>query len=334
MIPLELAIAGIMLISLTIYVLSGGADYGGGVWDLLSFGPRAQAQRNLIAKAIAPIWEADHVWLILVIVLLFSAFPQAFAAITTGLHIPIMFMLIGIVLRGSAFTFRHYGTADDEKKHHWGLIFAVSSTITPIFIGIVVGAISSGNIVGVNRDFLETYVWPWLAPFPIAVGIFALSLFAFLAAVYLAQESKDSQLQSDFKARALASGVLVGIMALLVFLLSDKDAPSIRHALTSRPWTWPLHFATALSATGAFICLWQNRFRLAVICAAAQVTLIVWGWAFAQYPYLVLPTLTIFNAAAPAITLKLLLAALIAGVLFLFPAFYYLFWVFKSDRQS
>jgi cytochrome d ubiquinol oxidase subunit II len=334
MLPLEHLVAGIMLISLTIYVLSGGADYGGGVWDLLSFGPRAQAQRNTIAKAIAPIWEADHVWLILVIVILFTAFPQAFAAITTGLHIPIMLMLIGVVLRGSAFTFRHYGTPDDEKKHHWGLIFAVSSLITPIFIGIVVGAISAGNIFVGGRDFMQTYVWPWLGPFPIAVGVFALSLFSFLAAVYLAQESDDRELQNDFRKRALASGAFVGVMALVVFLLSAEGAPSIRHALTARPWTWPLHIATAFTAVGAFIFLWQKRFRLAVICAAAQVTLIVWGWAFAQYPYLVAPTLTIFNAAAPAITLKLLLAALIAGALFLFPAFYYLFWVFKGNRQS
>jgi cytochrome d ubiquinol oxidase subunit II len=327
---LEHIIAGAMLVALTIYVLSGGADYGGGVWDLFASGPRKVAQQKLIKNAIGPIWEADHVWLILAIVLLFTAFPSAYARITTALHIPLMIMLVGIVLRGSAFTFRTYSASGYQK--HWGLVFAIASMVTPIAIGIVIGAISSGNITFGHNNFWLIFMRPWLAPFPIAVGIFALCLFAFLAAVYLTVEAKEKELQEDFKVRALVSGVFVGVMALVVFSLAGNGAPFIREALVSRLWTWPLHIGTALLAIGAFFCLWTNRFRTAALCAAGQVTLIVWGWAFAQYPFLVQPNISIYTSAAPESVLKLLIAALACGAFLLFPSFYYLFYVFKRSQ--
>src|SRR5436853_3282711 len=146
MFSLEVLLAGAMLVSLTFYVLMGGADYGGGVWDLLAWGPRTRQQRELIAQALGPVWEANHVWLILVIVILFTGFPPAFAAIATALHIPLTLMLIGIVLRGSAFTFRSYDRREDNVQRRWGRIFAIASLITPILLGLVVGAIASGEI--------------------------------------------------------------------------------------------------------------------------------------------------------------------------------------------
>ena len=144
--PLETIIAGMMIASLVLYALLGGADYGGGVWDLFAFGPRARQQRALIAEAISPVWEANHVWLILVIVILFTAFPPAFAAIATALHIPITLLLIGIVLRGTAFTFRTYDVQRDDVQRRWSLLFSISSIITPVLLGITLGAIASGTI--------------------------------------------------------------------------------------------------------------------------------------------------------------------------------------------
>src|SRR4030095_15270455 len=140
---LELLVAASMLVSLTFYALLGGADYGGGVWDLFSRGPRADDQRTLIANAIGPIWEANHVWLILVVVILFTAFPVAFATIAIALHIPLTLLLIGIVLRGSAFTFRTYDSQRDSVQQRWGSLFSIASVITPVLLGIVLGAISS-----------------------------------------------------------------------------------------------------------------------------------------------------------------------------------------------
>jgi cytochrome d ubiquinol oxidase subunit II len=196
---LETIIAGVIIASLIIYALLGGADYGGGVWDLFAFGKRAPEQRKLIAEAIGPVWEANHVWLILVIVVLFTAFPPAFAAISTALHIPLALLLIGIVLRGTTFTFRHYDAQRDDVQRRWSLAFSIASIITPMLLGVTLGAIASGTIRVVNGVVVSGFFSSWLAPFPFAVGFFALSLFAFLAAVYLTLETPDSVLQEGFR---------------------------------------------------------------------------------------------------------------------------------------
>src|SRR5262247_2993236 len=166
MLSIDVLVAGAMMVSLTLYALLGGADCGGGVWDLFASGPRMRAQRELIAEAIGPVWEANHVWLILVVVLLFTAFPPAFAAIATALHIPLTLMLIGIVLRGSAFTFRSYDRREDNVQRRWGHVFAVASLITPILLGIIVGAIASGNIQVRGGVVTTGFIHSWLAPFP------------------------------------------------------------------------------------------------------------------------------------------------------------------------
>jgi cytochrome bd ubiquinol oxidase subunit II len=330
----EVLLAIIMVIALNFYVLLGGADYGGGVWDLFSFGPRRQKQRELIAEAIGPIWEANHVWLILVIVILFTGFPLAFGQISTYLHIPLTLMLVGIVLRGSAFTFRSYDTHDDAVQRRWGRMFAIASTITPVIIGIIVGAISSDKFPLVTSDFLSSFVWTWLRPFPVCVGFFALTLFAFLASVYLTVEAEDSELKEDFRKRGLVSAFLVFVLALSAFLLAADDAPHIRYVLTNSIWTIPLHLAVGSLAIGAIVSLWKRRYSAARVCAMLQVSLILWGWALAQFPFLVRPAITIYAAAAPKLTLDLLLGALIAGAVLLFPSFYYLFVVFKTKRTD
>jgi cytochrome d ubiquinol oxidase subunit II len=329
--PLETIIAGVMVASLILYALLGGADYGGGVWDLFAVGPRAPEQRGLIAKAISPVWEANHVWLILVLVILFTAFPPAFAAIATALHIPITLMLIGIVLRGTAFTFRTYDVQRDDVQRRWSLVFSIASIITPILLGTTLGAIASGTIQVENGVVTSGFLNSWLAPFPLAVGFFALALFAFLAAVYLTVEAEERALQEDFRLRALLSGVVVGVLALTVFSLAGTGAPTVRAGISRTWWALGLHFFTALFAIGAFFTLWTRRYRVARICAAAQVTLILLGWALAQFPHLVEPDLTISSAAAPQITLQLLLGALAAGALLLFPSYYYLIRVFKAE---
>lgn len=328
---METIIAGIMIASLVFYVLFGGADYGGGVWDLFAFGERAKRQRELIADAIGPVWEANHVWLILVIVVLFTAFPPAFAAIATALHIPLTLLLIGIILRGTAFTFRTYDAQRDDVQRRWSLVFSIASIITPILLGVTLGAIASGQIRVENGVVTTGYFNSWLAPFPLAVGFFALALFAYLAAVYLTLETGERDLQEDFRRRALASGAVVGLLALVVFLLAETGAPTVRAGISRSSWAIILHLLTAVSATGAFYALWTRKYKLARAFAAAQATLILLGWALAQFPYLIEPDVTITSAAAPRITLQLLLGALAAGALLLFPSYYYLFRIFKSE---
>jgi len=323
-----------MIASLVLYALLGGADYGGGVWDLFAFGRRARQQRSLIAEALSPVWEANHVWLILVIVILFTAFPPAFAAIATALHIPITLLLIGIVLRGTAFTFRTYDVQRDDVQRRWSIVFSSASIITPILLGTTLGAIASGTITVADGKVTSGFFNSWLAPFPIAVGCFALALFAFLAAVYLTLETPQRELQEDFRRRALVSGVVVGLLALTVFLLAKTGAPTVRAGISRTVWALGLHFFTAVFALSAFYTLWTRRYRLARLFAAAQVTMILLGWAFAQYPHLVEPHITITSAAAPRITLELLLGALVAGAILLFPSYYYLFVIFKAKTSK
>ncbi|HZI22739.1 MAG TPA: cytochrome d ubiquinol oxidase subunit II [Gemmatimonadales bacterium] len=333
-------LAGVIFVALNAYALLGGADFGGGVWDLLALGPRKQRQRELIANAIGPVWEANHVWLILAVVLLFTCFPPAFARLGTLLHIPLSLVLIGIVLRGSAFTFWRYGGAgpEDVEQRHWGVMFAVASLITPLLLGTTIGAIASGALGqtggGKGAGFFATYVAPWLNPFTLSVGVFALVAFAYLAAVYLTLEAPERDLRDDFRRRAMGSGVALLLVAALALLLSRRDAPLVRERLAFAPWALPLHVLTATAALVAFVALDRRRWRAARFAAAAQVSLILWGWALSQYPYVVPPDLAIADAAAPPVTLRLALGALTLGALVLFPSLFYLFRVFKARQPS
>ena len=200
-------LAGIILVSLSWYTLLGGADYGGGVWDLFATGPTAPRQREVIARAIAPVWEANHVWLIVAVTLLFAGFPGAFARIGTFLHIPLVAALTGIVLRGAAFVFRAYGPDDPRHEWWWGRVFAIASSLTPLVLGIIVGALTEGRLpVSPGTGFADTFVYPWLTPFTLAVGAFTLALFAYLAAVYLTLEADDAEVEAAFRLRAIGAG--------------------------------------------------------------------------------------------------------------------------------
>jgi cytochrome d ubiquinol oxidase subunit II len=332
-------VAGIIVLALNAYVLLGGADFGGGVWDLLAGGARRAEQRELIAQSIAPIWEANHVWLIVVVVMLFTAFPVAFGALGIVLHLPIALMLLGVVLRGSAFIFRSYGSRAEAHRRRWGAAFAAASVITPILLGDIIGALATGEVGRAyaragSGSFVETYVAPWLAVFPICVGLFALALFAFLAAVYLTVASRDAALREDFRVRALAAAVVVFAAAAASLFTASYAAPRIAGGVMTAPWAIALHVATGAAAIGAIAALWTRRYRAARVAAAAQTSLILWGWASSQYPFLIPDTLTIRQAAAPHVTLSLLLAGLAGGALILIPSLRYLFRTFSTSSST
>jgi len=328
----ELIVAGFMFMALIFYAVTGDADYGGGMWDLLATGPRADEQRKAIEKAIGPIWEADHVWLILIIVILFTGFPPAFATMMTALNIPFTLMLIGIVLRGSAFVFRKYDVKSEETHRRWSVLFGAASFFTPFIQGLTLGALSTGQIHIVDGRVVSGFFAGWLTPFAFACGLFALVLFAFLAATYLtADPSTERHVQDDFRSRALWSGAALVPIALIVFLTSKDGAPRMYHGLTQW-WAPVLVGTTIVFALAAFISLWLRRFALARIAAIAEVTLILGGWSVAQFPNLITPGITIFNAAAPEITLRLLTYALVVGAIILFPSLFFLFRVFKGKH--
>jgi len=324
-------LGAVILAALVAYALLAGADFGGGIWDLLAAGPRRAEQRALVEHAIGPIWEANHVWLILVVVVLFTGFPLAFAAVSTTLFTPLVLLLVGIVLRGAAFTFRAYDDRGDRVQARWGLVFSGSSVLAPLLLGVIVGALASGRLRVAPDGTPLSAPLAALSPFTAATGLFACALFAFLAATYLAVEAGGA-LRDDFRARALLGGVVVFLTAVVAAALSRSEAPVVFHGLTGRRWSLPLHAATAVAAVGAFAALLGRRFRLARLAAAAQAALIVLGWGASQYPYLVVTDVTLASASGPRATQVALLVALAAGALTLFPSLYLLFRVFKGER--
>lgn len=305
-------------ISLVLYFVTGGADFGGGTWDLLAAGPRKERQREAISRALGPIWEANHVWLILAVVVLFAGFPRAFQVVTTQLHVPLTLFLIGIVLRGSAFVFHQRG---------WARVFGWASTVSPLFLGMSVAAIAGGELTC-------GYFSPWTTPFALTVGLFAVAQCAFLAATYLAFETRaDVELSDDFRVRALVSGLVVGVLAFLALVLSRSGAPRLFEGLTAHPLAMVMHVMTAAVAVSALWSLRQRAYQLARFTAAAQVALVLGGWMSSQFPFLVVPGLTLESAAGHPSARTAIVWALVAGLPVLGPSLWLLFKVFKQERQ-
>jgi len=266
-------------------------------------------------------------------VLLFTGFPSGFAGMMTALNIPFTVMLIGIVLRGSAFIFRKYDSKSITVQRHWSAVFGIASVITPFSQGVILGALTTGQIRIVNDQVVSGFLTGWLTLFAFACGVFALVLFAFLAATYLTLDTKDQpDLQNDFRLRALWSGLTLVPIAGMVFLTSKQGAPEMYHGLT-RWWAPLLLIWTCLMSVAALAALWRRWFAVARIAAAGQVTFILVGWCLAQYPNIVTPDVTVTNAHAPEITLRLLVLALGVGAIVLLPSLVFLFYIFKGKEN-
>jgi cytochrome d ubiquinol oxidase subunit II len=328
---MTLYIAGLVLACLVLYALLAGADFGGGAWDLLATGPRADDQRRVIERAIGPVWEANHVWLIAVIVLLFSCFPRAYSVIATALHLPLTLMLFGIVLRGTSFVFRHYDTHAQPVWRAWSRAFAVTSVITPYMLGVCLGAAASGRIrVDAAGRPDPDLLAAWWAPFPLLTGAFVVATFAFLAAVYLTCETDDPALQDAFRARALGSAVVVTALAWAVFAVAWTDAPHLVDGLWRSAWAPPFQALTGALGVAILRALWTRRYARARALTIVQVTAVVCGFGAAQWPNLVTPDVTFANAAAPPEVLRTVAVGMTLGLAALAPAYAWLMAVFKG----
>ena len=333
---LEVLLGASLVGALTFYLLTGGADFGAGIWSFFAFGRSGQKQRALIDQAIGPIWEANHVWLIVAVTILFTAFPPAFALITTALHIPLTLMLLGIVLRGTAFAVRTHDITSSTDGGSttspiWRYLFAGSSLITPALLGISLGAVASGRLSAVSSpgSFMERFVAPWLAPFPLSVGLLTTTLVAYLAAVYLLVEAREAELRRRFARRAIISCCAVLFAAGIALWLARSGAPEIYAGLAHTTVGLLGVFLAVSLHLAALAALWRRHDRPARACAIAGAVVMFWGWALSQYPFLVEPHLTISHAA-PAPTLQLLFVSLLLGSVVLFPLLYYLYRIFKA----
>ena len=331
---LAFANGALLLLGIVLYALLGGADFGGGVWDLVARGPRADKQRQEIASAIGPIWEANHVWLIFTVVISFTVFPDVFAAISTALYIPLSLALVGIVLRGAAFVFRAYAHDVTLAQQGWGGVFAIASTGTPVILGMCAGAVATGDIRIIDGQFEGSYWTTWIAPFPIVIGLLSLVTCAYLAAVYMTNDVRgQGELENDFRRRALGSGVVFAVLATIALPLARSDAPQIWHGMTDRE-VWTIVPVGVLFAVASGWAVWSRRYSLARIAAAAEVVVLIVGWSLAQYPYLIVPDLTYQNAAASDPMLKASLIIFAIGSVFLVPSLILLFVLFKGKNPA
>jgi cytochrome d ubiquinol oxidase subunit II len=316
--------AGILFIAITAYAIFGGADFGAGFWDLVAGGPdRGRRPREVIDQSLGPVWEANHVWLIFALVVLWTGFPEAFASIMVTLFVPFTLAAFGVVLRGSSFAFRH-GAASLRERRALGAVFATSSVLVPFCLGAVAGAIASGRVPvgGVAGDPWAS----WINPTAILGGVLAVCTVAYLAAVYLVYDARrlsDDTMVEYFRRRAVIAAIVAGTVAFAGIFVLRTDAPYLFDGLTSR--ALPLVVISAIAGVTSLTLLIRHARRGARVGAVVAVGAIVVGWGVAQWDYLLPETLTVEEGAAPSGTIMALVVVTIAAAVFVFPAIGLLF---------
>ncbi|GHO83028.1 cytochrome d ubiquinol oxidase subunit II [Dictyobacter formicarum] len=318
--------------ALIVYAALGGADFGAGVWDLFAVGQLAKRQHGLINHALGPVWEANHVWLIFLIVGLFNVFPSAFYALSIALFFPFTIVLVGIVLRGAAFVYRYY--ALDESglfARAWSRVFSASSVLTPFFLGVSAAGVASGMLIASDGVPRATYLAGMLSPFAITIGAMAVALCATLAAVYLVVEARDTvrdeALTESYRTKALIAGAITAVLGALGLLLSISEAPIIWQGMLTR--SLPIVIATMIIGLATAIALYRRYYRLARILIIAETAFLLGSWGLSQYPYIIPPRYTIANSANDPTVITILLIGIVCGLVILLPSLYYLFSVFK-----
>ena len=325
------ATAILLWLGVTAYAIFGGADFGAGFWDLAAGGSEQGLRpRALIAEAIGPVWEANHTWLIFDLVILWTAFPPAFASIMSTLFIPLSLAAFGIVLRGAAFAFRPIATGLPGRRAA-GAVFAASSIVTPFFLGAAGGAIASGRVPSGNAagDPLAS----WLNPTSVLIGLLAIATCAYLASVFLVAEARrrsDPELVAYFRRRATLAAVVAGALAIAGIGVLQADAPALASGLASRGW--PLVAASGVLGTAALVLLRRGAPRVTRVLAAGAVVAVVWGWGVAQYPDILPGSLSLTDAASPSGSLEALMVIFVVAALVIAPSLAFLYRLDERGR--
>jgi cytochrome d ubiquinol oxidase subunit II len=324
------AAAAILWIGATLYAVFGGADFGAGAWDLLAgFDERkGERPRARIQRSLTPVWEANHVWLIFILVVLWTAFPEAFGAIMSTLYVPLALAAVGIVLRGAGFAFRK-SVQRLEYRRAMGAAFALSSVLTPFFMGTVVGAIATGNV---PADGSGDAFSSWIAPLPLLTGALFVVSGAYLAAIFLVADSHragDREMEGYFATRALAAGLLAGALAVVGIVVLHADARYVYDRLLVEGL--PLVIVSVLCGFGALGLLLLRARRGLRPLAAGAVVAVIWGWGVAQFPYLLPTSLRIDQAAAPGATLDSVLIVFAVAAVVVLPALGLLYWLSQKE---
>jgi cytochrome bd ubiquinol oxidase subunit II len=327
-----------LLVSVYLYCLLGGADFGAGIVELFSKKGSKERTRKLVTHAMAPIWEANHMWLIITIVILFNAFPPIYSQVSISLYIPLILLLLGIVFRGTAFTFRHYDAIKDSSQDVYSRVFEYSSVFVTFFFGLTLGAAISGKMMVNPTGFEDGYIYPWFNFFSVSVGLFLISLFGFLASVFLIGDSHDEAVVKEFISKSKKANIATVVTGGLVFLSSYLEDVNFTNEFLSNP----LSIALIIAATVSLPVLWKildgAHKWLSRLVAGAQLLFILGAFYAVYFPTIVrlkdAADMTLFNSHAPEITLSYLGWALILGSFIIFPALFYLLKVFKIEKDK
>lgn len=325
------AVLVLLWLSLSAYCVLAGADFGAGVWDLVAGGTRhGMRQRRRIAASIGPVWEANHVWIIFALVILWTGFPGVFAAVASTLYIPLTLVGFGIIIRGSSFALRK-AAPQLVLKRLFSPGFALASLVTPFFLGTIAGAIASGRVpAGIARGNVLS---SWTGPTSLLGGLLAAAGCAFLAAVYLCVDSRrnhEDDLVESFRCRALIAGAVCAAIALAGIDVLRLDAPRLYDGLLSRGL--PLLLSSVFLSVCSLVLLWRRRYALTRALAAGAVVTVLWAWAVAQFPDLLVGGATVAQSAAPPATLTALIIAVSVGAVIVLPSLGLLAWLVRLPR--
>jgi cytochrome d ubiquinol oxidase subunit II len=313
-----------VLVGLGLYAVLGGADFGAGVWQLLAgSGSGAARIRDHAHHSMAPVWEANHVWLIFVLTVMWTAYPAALGSIASTLGVPLFIAGIGIVFRGAAYALRA-GTGSRRERRGIDLAFSISSVITPFALGTMIGAIAARRVPVGNAA--GSLIGSWTGALPIAIGVLFVVSGSYLAAVYLAADAarhSETELEEAFRRRALGAGFVAGAVAVAGLVVVHGDAHFLYRGLIDGDGL-PAVIVSLAAGVATLGLVWVRRFELARFSAAVAVAAMIAGWALAQQP-LLLPGLTIHQAAAGHDTLVAVIVAVLAGAVILFPSLGLLF---------
>jgi cytochrome d ubiquinol oxidase subunit II len=324
-------VAVILWTGVTLYAVFGGADFGGGFWDLIAGNAeKGKRPRALIERSLTPVWEANHVWLIFILVVLWTAFSEAFGAIMSTLYVPLALAALGIVLRGAGFAFRE-SIERLEYKRALGATFALSSVMTPFFMGTVVGAIAAGNVpAGGNGDAFST----WLQPLPLLIGAMFVATGAYVSAIFLVADARRSPATADledyFARRALAAALVAGAFAVAGIFALKGEARYVYDGLTSDGL--PLVILSAACGLAVLVMLVRGQRRGLRPLAVGAVVAVIWGWGVAQFPYLLPTSLKITQSAAPPDTLAAVIVVFLVAAVLVLPALGLLYWLSQRER--
>lgn len=324
--------------AILLYLLLGGADFGAGILELFTSGKNERLTRRIMYKAIGPIWEANHMWLIITIVILFVGFPAIYTTMSIHLHIPLVIMLIGIIARGTAFTFRHYDAVVDDMQKIYNRIFTYSSFITPLFLGIIAGSAVSGRIDPGAGNFLSAYIFSWLNFFSVAVGFFTVTICGFLAAVYLVGEADTEINRRYFIRKVIHMSIAAFICGTLVFITAKIENIPLTEWIFGNVISIVAISSAAISLVWLWWLLYKNNTRFIRILAGFQVTMILLSTTYVHYPNIVILAdgdyLSLLEHMGHAKTIETLGWALLLGSVFILPALFYLMYSFQKKNQQ